>query len=135
MRFADDYRNYIKQFGCMVIGSREFTGISLQENYNVVSITTAQRRNNKDISKNWYVLEQLNIDGIVIWQSSDGEVFQTYPNSNPEKIANSLSEYIHSSFLKACSFLVIDDILIHYFFCQIAYVIHFPYPQHLVFCF
>lgn len=96
LRFADDYRNYIKQFGCMVIGSREFTGISLQENYNVVSITTAQRRNNKDISKNWYVLEQLNIDGIVIWQSSDGEVFQTYPNSNPEKIANSLSEYIHS---------------------------------------
>ena len=23
LRFADDYRNYIKQFGCMVIGSRE----------------------------------------------------------------------------------------------------------------
>ena len=43
LRFADDYRNYIKQFGCMVIGSREITGISSQENYNVVSTTKAQR--------------------------------------------------------------------------------------------
>lgn len=30
LRFADDYRSYIKQFGCMVIGSREITGISQQ---------------------------------------------------------------------------------------------------------
>ena len=48
------------------------------------------------LNENLYVIELLNIDGIVIWQSSDGEVYQTYPNSNPEKIANSLSEYIQS---------------------------------------
>lgn len=96
LRFADDYRKYIKQFGCMVIGSREITGISQQENFNVVSITTSQKCYYKGISENLYVIELLNIDGIVIWQSSDGEVYQTYPNSNPEKIANSLSEYIQS---------------------------------------
>lgn len=96
LRFADDYRNYIKQFGCMVIGSREFTGISLQENYNVVSTTKAQRNYNKNIPENSYVIEQLNIDGIIIWQSSNGEVFQTSPNTAPMKIADSLVEYIQS---------------------------------------
>ena len=96
LRFADDYRNYIKQFGCMVIGSREITGISSQENYNVVSITKAQRNYNKNIPENSYVIEQLNIDGIIIWQSSNGEVFQTSPNTAPMKIADSLVEYIQS---------------------------------------
>ena len=88
--------NYIKQFGCMVIGSREITGISSQENYNVVSTTKAQRNYNKNIPENSYVIEQLNIDGIIIWQSSNGEVFQTSPNTAPMKIADSLVEYIQS---------------------------------------
>ena len=83
LRFADDYRNYIKQFGCMVIGSREST-------------TKAQRNYNKNIPENSYVIEQLNIDGIIIWQSSNGEVFQTSPNTAPMKIADSLVEYIQS---------------------------------------
>ena len=96
LRFAEDYRNYIKQFGCMVIGSREITGISSQENYNVVSTTKAQRNYNKNIPENSYVIEQLNIDGIIIWQSSNGEVFQTSPNTAPMKIADSLVEYIQS---------------------------------------
>ena len=96
LRFADDYRNYIKQFGCMVIGSREITGISSQENYIVVSTTKAQRNYNKNIPENSYVIEQLNIDGIIIWQSSNGEVFQTSPNTAPMKIADSLVEYIQS---------------------------------------
>ena len=96
LRFADDYSNYIKQFGCMVIGSREITGISSQANYNVVSITKAQRNYNKNLPENSYVIEQLNIDGIIIWQSSNGEVFQTSPNTAPMKIADSLVEYIQS---------------------------------------
>ncbi len=96
LRFADDYRNYIKQFGCVVIGSREITGISSQKNYSVVSTTKAQRNYNKNIPENSYVIEQLNIDGIIIWQSSNGEVFQTSPNTAPMKIADSLVEYIQS---------------------------------------
>ena len=96
LKFADDYRSYVMQFGCMSIGSREFTGISQQENYCVVSVTSAQKHYNKNIPENWYVIEQLNIDGIVIWQSSEGKIYQTIPNSAPVKIADSLSEYILS---------------------------------------
>ena len=34
------------------------------------------------------------IQCIVIWQSSDGPVYQVAPRSKPQKIANSLAEYI-----------------------------------------
>lgn len=94
VKFADDYHRYIKCYGCMAIGSREFTGISKLANYDVVSITISQRQYFTDISMNWYVIEQLNIDGIVIWQSETGEIYQTSPNIKPKKISGSLAEYI-----------------------------------------
>ena len=94
IKFSDDYRRYIKAFGCMAIGGREFTGISKQANYDVVSITISQRQYNTATPLDWYVIEQLNIDGIVIWQSQTGEIYQTSPNSKPKKISDSLTEYI-----------------------------------------
>lgn len=94
LKFADDYRYYAKHFGCMSIGSREFTGISKLANYSVVTITIAQKQYNQNIPKDWYVIEQLNIDGIVIWQSSTGEIYQTSPNSDPVKICDSMAEYL-----------------------------------------
>ena len=94
IKFSDDYRRYIKAFGCMAIGGREFTGISKLANYDVVSITISQRQYNTATPLDWYVIEQLNIDGIVIWQSPSGEIFQTYPNTEPKKISDSLTEYI-----------------------------------------
>ena len=36
-----------------------------------------------------------NIDGIVIWQSSAGEVFQTQPGAEPVKLAASICEYLN----------------------------------------
>ena len=94
VKFSDDYRRYIKAFGCMAIGGREFTGISKLANYDVVSITISQRQYNTATPLDWYVIEQLNIDGIVIWQSATGEIFQTSPNAEAKKICNSLAEYI-----------------------------------------
>lgn len=41
-----------------------------------------------------YAIEQVHIDDIVIWQSESGEVYQTVGDSKPEKIANSIIEYI-----------------------------------------
>ncbi|MGL5916755.1 MAG: SMI1/KNR4 family protein, partial [Culicoidibacterales bacterium] len=47
-----------------------------------------------DSSKDMYVIESLGIDGIIIWQNSKGEVFQTIPNGEPEKIHNSFESYL-----------------------------------------
>lgn len=94
LKFSDEYHKYVKSFGCMTIGSREFTGISKFDYYSVVAITIAQKQYNANIPIDWYVIEQLNIDGIVIWQSPTGEIYQTAPNAAPIKICDSLAEYI-----------------------------------------
>ena len=41
-----------------------------------------------------YVIEETNIDGIVIWQSSTGEIFQSNMEGKIKKICDSLIEYI-----------------------------------------
>ena len=94
VKFFEDYSCYVKNFGCMAIDGREFTGISKLPNYDVVTITTTQKQYNGNIPGDWYVVEQLNIDGIVIWQSSTGEIYQTAPNIKPQKICKTFAEYI-----------------------------------------
>lgn len=94
LKFANDYRSYTKRFGCMAVDGRVFTGISKIPNYDVVTITKDQKQYNKEIPSDWYVIEQLNIDGIVIWQSYTGEIYQTSPNKEPLKICDSFAEYI-----------------------------------------
>lgn len=95
LKFSDEYHRYVKNFGCMAIGGREFTGISNLVNYSVITITVAQKHYNTSIPADWYVIEQLNIDGIVIWQATTGEVYQTSPNAEPIKLCNSMAEYIN----------------------------------------
>ena len=41
-----------------------------------------------------YVIEQTHIDGIVIWQSASGAIFQTILGSKTRKIYESLPKYI-----------------------------------------
>lgn len=94
LKFADEYREYLTAFGVASIYGHEFTGICSSSRLNVVSVTISERINNSTASTNWYVVEQANIDGIVIWQSSTGEVWQTVPNKPPEKLCRSLCEYI-----------------------------------------
>ena len=47
-----------------------------------------------ETENDWYVVEQTNIDGIIIWQASNGTVYQTAPNAKPKKLCESLAEYI-----------------------------------------
>lgn len=95
LHFSADYRAYIAAFGAVSFAGHELTGICKSNRLNVVTITLSER-NNVTVPADWYVLEQANIDSIVLWQSGDGTIYATAPNSKPEKIANSLSEYIIS---------------------------------------
>jgi len=60
----------------------------------VVLVTKEQRERFGQEVQSFYVVEEANIDGIVIWQNSDGDIYETAPNLIPKKIANSLSEYV-----------------------------------------
>ena len=43
-----------------------------------------------------YVIENTCVDGIIIWQDTKGDIYQTQPNMEPKKIADSMAEYVSS---------------------------------------
>ena len=94
LRFADDYRQYVRAFGAMSAAGHELTGICASMRLNVVEVTLSARSVQPAVPQDWYVLEEANIDGIVIWQSGAGEVFQTQPGAEPVKLAASIREYL-----------------------------------------
>lgn len=92
--FAKDYRKYLEEIGLACFDGRELTGLTEIARLDVVSVTTELREKFGKYVSSLYVVEEANIDGIVIWQDSDGTVYETTPNSKPKKIAKSLAEYI-----------------------------------------
>jgi len=94
LNFTKEYKDYVKHFGTIVYYGHELTGLNTVKYKNVVYLTLKEKNNFDIIADDWYVIEQLHIDGIVIWQSSTGEIYQTAPGSKPEKICNTLAEYI-----------------------------------------
>lgn len=93
IRFASDYRMIIKEYGAVTFSGHELTGICNSKRLNVVDVTKEERKYNK-VPEDWYVIEQANIDDIVIWQDTNGVVYQTMPNKKPIKLCDSLLEYI-----------------------------------------
>ena len=92
--FANDYRKYLEKIGLACFDGRELTGLTKTARLDVVSVTKEQREKFGKSTSLWYVVEEANIYGIVIWQSSDGTVYEATPNSKAKKIADSLAEYI-----------------------------------------
>lgn len=93
VEFAPDYRCYLKEIGLACFDGHELTGITKSARLNVVDVTTAQREQYPE-ANSWYVIEETNIDGIVIWQSSSGAIYKTAPGIKTRKILDSLTEYI-----------------------------------------
>ena len=93
LRFAEDYRKYVAQFGAASFSNRELTGVCQSARLSVVAVTIYER-SKVSVPEDWYVIEQTNIDSIVIWQAATGAVYKTMPGYQPERICNSLAEYI-----------------------------------------
>lgn len=94
LHFSKEYISYLTKYGYLIYDSHELTGICKAKRLNIVDVTLEERTCNPMIPMDWYVVEQANIDGIVIWQNAKGEIFQTMPNATPMKLCNSLAEYI-----------------------------------------
>lgn len=93
LRFDTNYRRYTATFGAASFAGHELTGVCKSKRLSVVNVTIAERNNTK-VPPDWYVLEQANIDGIVLWQNSEGTIYQTEHNTKPKKLCDSLEEYI-----------------------------------------
>ena len=94
LTFAPDYRDYTLAHGAISYRSHELTGICASSRLNVVAVTKQEREIDSSIPLTWYVLENIGIDGAIVWQSSTGKVYQTVPGRDPVQIGESLAEYI-----------------------------------------
>lgn len=92
--FSDEYKEYLLNFGAIMADGIELTGIAKAEYRNVISVTKSEKALNPNVPNNMYVVENTHIDGIVIWQDSEGIIYKTQNDSKPLKIAESLSEYL-----------------------------------------
>ena len=72
----------------------ELTGITKSEHRNVVAQTKSEWKLNTKIPHNMYVIENTHVDGIIIWQDTNGLIYQSSPSSDAKQIARSLAEYI-----------------------------------------
>lgn len=95
--FSEEYTNYISEFGVAIFDSHELTGICDGKRLDVVSITKEQRKYNSFVPNDLYVIECLDIDGIVIWQNTKGEIYQSIPNGKMMKVSNNIAEYINET--------------------------------------
>jgi hypothetical protein len=93
VRFAEDYRLCISEFGQFTVYGHEITGITDDKRLDVVNVTKEQRDYLKYLPDDMYVIDEAHIDGIIILQNTAGEIFVTKPNSTPQKIADSLYDY------------------------------------------
>ena len=92
--FADDFVEYLKEHGVASFGGHEFVGICDAKRLNVVDATIYARSISREDIANLYVIEQTNYDGRIIWQSSNGEIYESINGEKPVKICGSLLEYV-----------------------------------------
>ncbi|MDY4675121.1 MAG: SMI1/KNR4 family protein [Treponema sp.] len=96
IKFSSEYREYLHEFGAIMADGIELSGIAKSEHRNVVSLTKKEWELNPKIPHTMYVVENAGVDGIIIWQDTNGLIYQSRPFMEPKKIAESLAEYIRS---------------------------------------
>ena len=93
--FSNEYKEYTSTFGAVSINGMELTGVVPNHDLNIVDVTISARSITPQASHDWYVIRDLHIDGVIIWQNERGEVFQTQPYREPKKLCNSIYEYLN----------------------------------------
>ncbi len=94
--FAEEYKDYLSEYGAIMADGIELSGIAKAEHRNVVALTKKEREINPKVPNTMYVIENTCVDGIIIWQDTKGNIYQTQPDMEPKKIADSMAEYILS---------------------------------------
>lgn len=96
VKFSQEYKDYTMEVGSAAADGHEFTGVVNSPRLNVVSVTQNARKKINNISEELYVIESLDIDGILIWQEKNGNVFESDYAGHINRIASSIREYIDS---------------------------------------
>lgn len=95
LQFAEDYKEYLCEYGSVTFDGHELTGIGPNKWQDVVE-STKRARSANDVPEGYYVIERLGIDGIIVWQDSSGLIYENSPQSKPVLMHDSLIDYINS---------------------------------------
>ncbi len=94
LEFADEYKEYLLSFGAVWSDIIALSGIIDDEDYEVVALTNKLRLMNPQVPLGFYAIEDVGVDGLVIWQDKTGAVFQSIPHHNPVKVFDNLSCFL-----------------------------------------
>lgn len=89
LSFDKEYREYLLTYGLIMCNGHELTGLGKSERTHVVFVTKQMKELKTGIPDDWYVLENENMDGAIIWQDAKGNVY-----FNTKKVCSSFSEFI-----------------------------------------
>lgn len=96
LTLSDEYKEYLLEFGAIVADDVELTGIAKSKTRDIIQVTKREWSANDKINHNLYVVENVGIDGIIIWQDASGNVYESSPNHKATKIADSLVGYLET---------------------------------------
>ena len=91
---SEEYKEYLLKYGAVMADDTELTGFAKSPNRDVVQVTKREWSANHKIPHNLYVIENLGIEGLIIWQDVSGKIYESSPGKKPKLIDTSLSEYL-----------------------------------------
>jgi hypothetical protein len=94
LTFAKDYTAYLQKYGVVSAYHVAITGITSAKRLNVVDVTLVARQKHT-ISSDMYVVDDTGIEGILVLQNREGDIFELQ-NNKTKKIYDNLSDYLLS---------------------------------------
>lgn len=93
LKFSDEYKEYVKEFGMIAFNGIEWSGLNIDGYFNVVNMTEDERALNDVLDKEYFVIENVGIDGIIIVSDCEGKIY-SIQNDAKKLIFKSLSDYL-----------------------------------------
>lgn len=93
LKFPEEYKNYVKEFGAISFLGNEWTGLNIDGYLNVVNMTEEERALNEFFPKKYFVIENVGVDRMLIISNEKGEIY-TIQYDKIKFLCNSLSEYL-----------------------------------------
>ncbi len=93
VRFAHEYKEYLAEFGTVMLEKVDLFGLNSSARLDVVKNTLRVRESIK-LSSDVYCIESLGIEGYVTVQKTNGELYIVDEKGNERFFMSSLAEYV-----------------------------------------